>query len=959
LSHPALGVVRRHGFALLLAWVAALACSQSAQAAPTLPGGFQESVVFSGLTNPTNVAFSPDGKIFVAEKSGLIKSFDDFDDTTPTTVADLSDEVDNYWDRGLLGLAVDPGFATGRPYLYALYTRDAELGGNPQRWGSPGVVSDPCPTPPGPLNDGCVASARLSRLTIAGGVMTAQTPLITDWCIQYPSHSIGDLAFGPDGALYVSGGDGATWSFTDYGQQGDPLNPCGDPPGGAGAALTPPTAEGGSLRSQDVRTQGDPTGLDGTILRVDPDTGAGLPGNPFYSSSEANARRIIAFGLRNPFRFTLRPGTSEVWAGEVGRGTWEEINRVTNPTDGTADNFGWPCYEGVPHQGGFDGANLDLCESLYDEGPGAVVSPYFSYHHDAPIVNETCKFGSSSISGVAFYPSDASGPFPTSYDGALFFADYSRDCIWAMLPGADGLPDPTTIQPFVQSAAHPVDLKLGPDGDLYYVDLGGGTIRQVFHTTGNSPPTAMATATPSNGAAPLQVQLDASGSTDPNGDSPLHYAWDLDGDGQFDDSTAVNPTKTYSAPGIYHPAVQVSDPSGATGTASVEVQVDNTPPVAHIDSPLATDTWAVGDNIDFSGSATDDQETLPASAFGWEILLNHCPSGPSSCHQHVIQDFLDTKSGSFSAPDHDYPSSLQLNLTVTDSGGLTDTESVTIDPRTVDLTFNTVPSGLELALNDNPTATPFTRTVIEGSENTLIAPEPQVLGGETYQFGSWSDGGPATHNITADQSETLVATFRDVSPPAVPAITGTDPASPANDGNPKVRGSTGAGSPTEVKLFTNASCSGSPAATGTAVAFTAGGIPVPVPLNATTRLAARATDAAGNDSACSTSFPYTEDSTAPDTMITARPPSKVKLPSGKVTSRPGKVKNKRLSLSFDAMGAAARFECRFDKRAWMPCRSPLRLPNLAKGAHVFRVRAEDGVGNVDQTPALWRFRIVH
>ena len=92
--------------------------------------------------------------------------------------------------------------------------------------------------------------------------------------------------------------------------------------------MTPPTAEGGALRSQDIRTTGDPTGLDGAILRVDPDTGAAMPGNPNAGSADPNARRIVAYGLRNPFRITVRPGTNEVWAGDVGWNTWEEINRV-------------------------------------------------------------------------------------------------------------------------------------------------------------------------------------------------------------------------------------------------------------------------------------------------------------------------------------------------------------------------------------------------------------------------------------------------------------------------------------------------------------------------------------------------------------------------------------------------------------------------------------------------------
>ena len=96
--------------------------------------------------------------------------------------------------------------------------------------------------------------------------------------------------------------------------------------------LSPPTAEGGALRSQDLRTPADPTSLDGALLRVNPATGAGLPDNPNAASPDANARRIVAYGLRNPFRFGVRPGTGEVWIGDVGWNTWEEIQRIQLPT---------------------------------------------------------------------------------------------------------------------------------------------------------------------------------------------------------------------------------------------------------------------------------------------------------------------------------------------------------------------------------------------------------------------------------------------------------------------------------------------------------------------------------------------------------------------------------------------------------------------------------------------------
>jgi glucose/arabinose dehydrogenase len=454
--------------------------------AAVLPSGFSETTVITGLVNPTVVRFASDGRVFVAEKSGLIKVFDNLQDTTPTTFADLRTQVHNFWDRGLLGMALHPGFPAS-PYVYVLYTNDAAIGGTAPRWGTAGASSDGCPSPPGATSDGCVVSGRLSRLQANGNVTTGpEEVLVEEWCQQYPSHSVGTVEFGPDGALYASAGDGASFTFADYGQDGSPLNPCGDPPGGVGATLTPPTAEGGALRSQDLRTTADPASLDGTIIRVHPSTGEALPTNPLFGSGDANARRVIAYGLRNPFRFAFRPGTSEIWIGDVGWNEWEEINTIDDPTDGVVENFGWPCYEGNAAQPGYDAAGLALCENLL---PGAVTNPFHRYRHSEKVVaGETCPTGSSSISGLAFEFAPTGGVFPTDYQGALFFSDYSRDCIWAMKKGGNLKPNPGHLETFVAAAANPVNIEFGPDGSLYYVDFDGGTIRRVAPTSAPPPP---------------------------------------------------------------------------------------------------------------------------------------------------------------------------------------------------------------------------------------------------------------------------------------------------------------------------------------------------------------------------------------------------------------------------------------------------------------------------------------
>ena len=957
-------------------------------AAASVNSDFTDSIVLSGLTNPTAVRFAPDGKVFVAEKNGKIKMYSSLSATTPTVWADLGKNVDDYWDRGLLGLAIDPNWPAS-PNLYALYTYDAAIGGAAPRW------SDACPSPPGPTTDGCVVSGRLSRLSAgadyraqvlgdnpvgywrlgeasgstaadetgtnpgtyvnsptlgvagalkgssntaasfngstqyvdvpssaslnvssgvtveawvkpnampglglsgtiamkasdppyaywlqvtdtdrakfgvgvggvnhplsAGGVVSAGswyhlvgtydgsvqrlyvngslvasqaqtgnvdtvggdfrigttrateffngtiddvavynkalTPaqveahyeagaqaitekvLVEDWCQQYPSHSIGDLHFGPDGALYASAGEGASFTFTDYGQGGGsagsptPKNPCGDPPAGVGGSETSPTAEGGSLRSQDLRTTSDPTTLDGALLRLDPSTGAGMAGNPLAGSSDANARRIIAYGFRNPFRFTIRPDTNELWIADVGASTYEEINRDAAPT--TMADYGWPCYEGAPKSVDFSSVNLNLCNNLYSAPAGTVTAPYYAYAHANHVVStETCPTGGASISGITFYKGTA---FPSKYNGALFFGDHTRQCIWVMLPGTNGLPDPQNIQ--VVTTSSPVtDIQEGPDGFLYWVDYDGGTIHQIKPTGASSGPTAVATATsPTSGPTPLTVSFDGSGST---GTAPLSYSWDLNGDGVYGDSTAVAPSYTYTTGGTYNVRLKVTDGTGQSAISQpVVVTPNNTPPTASIDLPSATTKWAVGDVINFSGSATDTEDgTVAASGFTWTLILHHCwQYDPTNCHTHIVQSWTGITSGSFVAPDHEYPAWLELQLKVTDSGGLSDTKSIRLDPLTANVNFASSPSGLSLVVGSSASTTPFTRTLIMNATTSISATTPQTLNGQSYKFASWSDGGAQSHNITISGPGTYTATYTQVAPttkfPAATVIT--------------------------------------------------------------------------------------------------------------------------------------------------------------------------------------------
>ncbi|GAB3469900.1 hypothetical protein GCM10027436_86930 [Actinophytocola sediminis] len=427
-------------------------------------GGFVDTPVLTGLAGPTAAAFSPDGRIFVAEQRGLIKVFDGPGDTTPATFLDIRDQVFSLQDRGLLGLALDPQFPT-RPYVYVLYTYDAPPGETAPHW------NDACPD----MTLGCPVQNRLARYTADGDTAVDGKNLLTSWCQQFTSHSAGTLMFGKDGALYASAGEGAGYDFVDYGQRG---NPCADPPG----VQEPATAQGGALRSQSPRRPaGQPRVLNGTIIRIDPDTGEGLADNPFADSADANERRIVAYGLRNPYRLTMRPDSNEMWVGDVGWQIWEEINRIPDVTDEVVENFGWPCYDGDQILPSVRDVDLGTCNSLYDQG--GQTPPHLAYHHYSDVVEgDGCQPGNSAVSGLAF---ENGSPYPEAYHGKLFFADVIRGCVWATPANTNGKA-PAQIEPVLTGLNMPVQLLNGPDGHLYHLSLGDGTLNRISYSTTDS-----------------------------------------------------------------------------------------------------------------------------------------------------------------------------------------------------------------------------------------------------------------------------------------------------------------------------------------------------------------------------------------------------------------------------------------------------------------------------------------
>jgi glucose/arabinose dehydrogenase len=494
-------------------------------------------------------------------------------------------------------------------------------------------------------------------------------------------------------------------------------------------------AVGDNLHSENAQSL---TSLKGKLLRLNPD-GTIPPDNPFFNDATPGARKEIwALGLRNPFTFAIQPGSGRIFINDVGEGEWEEVN------DGlAASNFGWPHSEG-PRRPSDPPTTI-----------GTYRDPFHAYRHMDGVS------GDCAITAGVFY-NPAVPQFPTSYTGKYFFADFCGGSVRVLDP-AD-----RSVTGFATGIPSPVGLVVGPDGSLHYLERGAGRVFRVWYTPNQAPGI---TQQPANQT--VSVGQPATFTVAASGTLPLSYQWQRDG---VNIAGATSASYTLAAAtladnGATFRAVVSNVFGAATSTAATLTVTTNRPPTALITAPAVGTLFSGGEIIAYAGTATDDEDgPLPASAFTWKVDFHH--------DDHV-HPFLPATSGatggSFTVSTIGHTDAniwYRIHLTVKDSGGLTHTTFRDVAPRLSTLTLATNPAGLQVTLDGQPRTGPSAIVGVVGITRTLGVVSPQTVGGVTYEFVSWSDGGAATHTITTPPTaSTFTALYRAL--PAGPGLSAT------------------------------------------------------------------------------------------------------------------------------------------------------------------------------------------
>ena len=703
--------------ALFASSIVHLSTPVSTVAASNVPSGFVIDTIATGPSGAGygTAVFASGNRVFVAEKRGIVRVWQNGVLQSQPFI-DLSGEVNDFNERGMLGIAVHPNFPT-QPYVYLYYTHDPaglDDNGTGKRValvvritadsGNPNIAVD------GSRNVIFGSNYRISN----GDALCHTNGVYTTNCIpvEMGNHANGRLQFGADGMLYLDMGD----------------------------STTSLSADSKALRAQNLDI---PLGK---ILRIDPGTGQGLSSNPFYDGNpDSNRSKVYSYGLRNPFTFALHPSNGQIYIEDVGWNNYEEINV------GMGKNFGWPCYEGGSNGNvqqptyANEPNSKSQCDALYSNS-GSVTAPGLAYDHGT----------GTSIIGGAFY--NASN-YPTQYQGALFIADYGIPWVKYVTFDAN---NKGTLHNFLNESNPPTQVLRGLDGNIHYmVYLSSSNtyeLRRIRYTlNSNQAPTAAIGAAPTFGSAPLAVSFSSANSFDPEGQA-LTYTWTF-GDGST--SREANPAHTYSSGGTYNVTLVVKDSAGASSApATTQINVNNSAPTLNINAPIANLTYSVGDVINFSATANDAEDGDLSARIQWNAVLRH------DTHTHPNLVLFTGASNNFSVPDHGDNSFIELCASVTDSAGLSSGQQCrTLQPNSVRYSFDSVPSGLSLSYAGVSRTTPFSVQTIVNATQQLLAPDVQG----SYRFVAWSDGGARSHSIVVQASDQTFTASYD----AIPTATGT------------------------------------------------------------------------------------------------------------------------------------------------------------------------------------------
>lgn len=461
----------------------------------------------------------------------------------------------------------------------------------------------------------------------------------------------------------------------------------------------------------------------GKLLRINKD-GSAPADNPYSSSTSEVTKKIWCLGLRNPYTLAFQPGTGKLFINNVGSDNWEEIHDGTLPNR----NFGWPTIEGKSADPAFD-------------------NPVFAYPHES-----TVQKGCAIVGGTFFNPDSTN--YPAEYIGKYFYMDYCNG--WMYYLTLDG----TVTNNFFSSGMGTKNLALQvwPDGNLYYIkrDEAKSGIYKIIYSSNKTP---MITVQPTDKTVTAGQQV--SFSVNASGTNPLNYQWRKNGvniTGATNSTFTINNVQSTHA-GQY--SVRVSNNFGNTtsNNATLTVTAFNASPKATIITPKEDTHYNAGDVISFSGNATDAEDgTLPASAFTWEVEFHH-----NNNHFHPGPSILPgIKNGSFTIPNIGETSAIvfyRLKLKVTDSNGLIDTTHVDILPNTSIITLTSLPSGLQLLLDDQPHKTPYSVLAVSGMIQNLKAVSLQTLKDSSYVFDHWTSGKSKSDFTVNDTNTKYTAVF--------------------------------------------------------------------------------------------------------------------------------------------------------------------------------------------------------